>query len=139
MEGVAVLHVRISLLATDPRRTEDAISYLLQDARKVVEDQPGNQGMSMLTNIELGVVIAESFWVSGDAMRETEKTVAPLREEAARRGEGTVSTERFQVANFLRARHSPWRRGAPGQGRYRSQEDRRSHHRLRGRDPAVAH
>jgi hypothetical protein len=63
--------------------------------------------MSRLTNIELGVVIAESFWVSGDAMRETEKTVASLREEAARRGEGTVSTERFQVANFLRARRIP--------------------------------
>jgi hypothetical protein len=53
-------------------------------------------------NPEWGVIVVESFWVSGDAMREREHDMIPLRTDAVKRGAATVSVERHEVAGSLR-------------------------------------
>jgi hypothetical protein len=110
-QGGAVQHVQVSLLTADPVRLGEAIRYLEDKARPLVEELPGSQGMSVSTNTEIGVAVVESFWVSHHAMREHEKTVAPARDEAARLSGGTVSVERFVVASFTRVK-----RPQPGAG-----------------------
>jgi heme-degrading monooxygenase HmoA len=105
-----VQHAQVNLLTADPVRLGEAIRYLEEKARPLLEELPGNQGMSVAAN-ELGVAVVETFWVSHDAMREHEKTVAPTREEAARLGGGTVSAERLVVASFTRVK-----RPQPGAG-----------------------
>ncbi|MDT7649858.1 MAG: hypothetical protein QOI36_1264 [Pseudonocardiales bacterium] len=104
-------HVQVSLLTADPVRLGEAIRYLEDKVRPLVEELPGSQGMSVSTNTEIGVAVVESFWVSHHAMREHEKTVAPARDEAARLSGGTVSVERFVVASFTRVK-----RPQPGAG-----------------------
>lgn len=96
------MHVQIGLLALDPSKLDGAVHYVVDEARPKVEGEPGCLGFSVLTNAEVGVVIVESFWVSGDALREAERIIAPVREEAARRGAGTVSVERFEVVSSVR-------------------------------------
>jgi hypothetical protein len=61
--------------------------------------------------------VVESFWISHHAMREHEKAVAPIREEEARVGGGTVSVERFVIANFTRVKRPAVRRRSIARGR----------------------
>jgi hypothetical protein len=100
---VVVQHVRLSFMTTDPDRIGDAVRYLEDEARSLVESQPGNLGMSLEVNPELGAAVVESHWVSGDAMRDNEKAVAPVFEKAAGRGGGTASAERYELASFMQA------------------------------------
>jgi hypothetical protein len=94
------MHVRLSLVTADPRKIDDVVTYVANEARPVIEEKPGSLGMSMAVN-ELGVAVVETFWVSGDAMRESERHVSATRAEAARRGGGTVSVEHFTVASVV--------------------------------------
>jgi len=98
-----VQHVRLSFMTTDPDRIGDAVRYLEDEARSLVESQPGNLGMSLEVNPELGAAVVESHWVSGDAMRDNEKAVAPVFEKAAGRGNGTASVERYELGSFVQA------------------------------------
>ena len=101
-------HVRLNLVTTDPARLEDAVKYLEHEAREVVEQEPGNLGLSVSVN-ELGAAAIASYWVSGDAMRESAKHVAPLRDEVLFRGLGTVSSEHLEVSSIVRvARPQAW-------------------------------
>jgi hypothetical protein len=94
-------HVRLNLVTTDPARLDDATKYLEHEAKDVIEQEPGSLGLSVSVN-ELGVAIIASYWVSGDAMRESEGKIAPLRDEVLERGLGTVSTEHLEVASTMR-------------------------------------
>jgi hypothetical protein len=94
------MHVRLSLVTADPNKIDDVVKYVASDARSIVEEKPGNLGMSMAVN-ELGVAVVETFWVSGDAMRDSERQVSATRVEAARRGGGTVAVEHYAVASVV--------------------------------------
>jgi quinol monooxygenase YgiN len=98
-----VEHVRVSLLTADPAQVGDLVHYVATDARKVVADHPGSRGMALFAIPELAVAVVETFWVTGDAMRDSEKAEEPLRKEAVRRGRATLSVERHEVASSVRA------------------------------------
>jgi heme-degrading monooxygenase HmoA len=97
---VAVLQVRLNLITADPLRLGDSIKYIEAEVRPAVESQPGNLGMSLQANPELGVAILESFWASHNALLDSETIVAPSRREAVRRATGTVAVERYRVPVF---------------------------------------
>jgi quinol monooxygenase YgiN len=96
-------HARVSLLTADPAQVGDLVHYVANDARKVMEDHPGSRGMALLTIPELAVVVVETFWVTGDAMRDSEKAEESLRREVVRRGRATLSVERHEVPSSVRA------------------------------------
>jgi hypothetical protein len=95
-------HARLSLMTLDPACAADVAKYVENEARPVIEEVPGSRGVALLTIPDLAVMILESFWFSGDAMRESEGAVAPLRKEAVQRGVATVSVERHEVASATR-------------------------------------
>jgi hypothetical protein len=97
---VVTMHVRVSLVTADPRKIDDVVNYVAKEARPIIEEKPGSLGMTIAVN-DLGVAVVETFWVSGDAMRESERHVSATRVEAARRGGGTVSVEHFAVASVV--------------------------------------
>src|SRR6266851_4934820 len=101
-QGGAMLHIRFNLITADPLQFGDAIKFIEAEVRTGVESQPGNLGLALYANLELGVAVLESFWVSGDAMRVSEHAVSPSRREAVRRASGTVSVERYQLPIFER-------------------------------------
>jgi hypothetical protein len=92
------MHVRLSLVTADPTKLDDVINFVSNEVLSIIQEKPGNLGMSLAVN-ELGVAVVETFWVSGDAMRESERQVSATRVEAARRGGGTVSVEHYAVSS----------------------------------------
>ncbi len=96
------MHVRYTLITADPERIDDAIAYLASDGRSLLESEPGEKGMSLQVSPDLAVAVLESFWVSHDAMRESERVEAGVRDEAIRLALGTASVERFTRASVTR-------------------------------------
>ena len=95
-----MLYVRFNMFTAEPLRLGEVTKYIDTDIRPMIESQPGNLGMSLQVNPQLGVAVTESFWVSRDAMRGSEKIAEPSRREAARRAAGTATVERYQVPVF---------------------------------------
>jgi len=95
-----MLHVQLNQFTADPHLLGDAIRYAENEVRPAVASQPGNLGMSLLANSELGVATLESFWASGDAMRDSERIVAASSREAVQRATGMFTVERYQVPVF---------------------------------------
>jgi heme-degrading monooxygenase HmoA len=104
-----MLHVRLNLITADPIRLGDSVKFVENEVRPVVESQPGNLGMALKLNPDIGVAILESFWVSGDALRASERMAAPNRAAAVRRASGTITVERYSVPVF--EREAPLRSG----------------------------
>jgi hypothetical protein len=102
--------MRLTLLTADPLRMEDTLHFIANEARPRIEDEPGNLGMSLKVKEPIGVVAVETYWVSGDAIHESDRNVRATREEAARRANGTVSVETFQIASMVKT--APWQPGA---------------------------
>ncbi|MCW2654122.1 MAG: hypothetical protein JWR32_5098 [Mycobacterium sp.] len=92
------MHVRFTLLTLDPERVDDAVAYLESDGRTRLESHPGNRGMSLQVASDLAVAVIESFWVSHDAMRESEHLEAPVRDKAIHLGLGTASAQHYRLA-----------------------------------------
>ncbi len=103
------MHVRLNVMTADPVLLGDSIKYVEGEVRPVVESQPGNLGLSLLASPEDGVAILESFWASDDALRDSERVVAPARSELIRRARGTVTAERYRIPVF--EREAPLRGG----------------------------
>jgi predicted aspartyl protease len=101
--------MRHTFITADPARLDEAVHYIADDARKLVEDEPGNVGMCLKVNRPLGIAVVETFWVSGDAMRESDKNVRQTRDAAAARASGTTGVESFYVASL--AKLGPWEQG----------------------------
>ncbi len=104
-----MLHVRLNLITADPSLLGDSVKFIENEVRPAVEGQPGNLGLTLSANPEIGVAVLASFWVSGDALRASERVVAPDRAAAVRRATGTVSVERYAVPVF--ERDAPLRSG----------------------------
>lgn len=95
-------HGRLTLVTADPAAFGTLVRYVEDEARPIVEGRLGSLGMSMDVDPRLGVALVASYWASGDAMRDSEHSVAATRSQAFHRGAATVSVERHQLASFLR-------------------------------------
>jgi hypothetical protein len=104
------MHLRLTMLTADPQRLDEGLTFIQEEARPLVEGEPGNLGLSLKADKELGVALVESFWVSADAMRESDRNVRSTREQASHRIDGTVTVESYQVASVTRT--APWNAGA---------------------------
>jgi hypothetical protein len=93
----------LSYLTADPQRLGDAIRYVEDEARGEVESRPGNLGMVLEFDARLGAAVVTSYWISADAMKESEHAVAPALDKAAGRADATASVERYELATFMPA------------------------------------
>jgi hypothetical protein len=95
-------HARLNFLTLDPAAVGGLVHYVEHEARKRVEDEIGNRGVAVLTDDTLGVAVVETFWVSGDAMRESERAGGPLSRAALQRHAATVSVEHYETPSVAR-------------------------------------
>jgi hypothetical protein len=95
-----MMHVRLSRIAADPPVLAGCMGYLKDEARPVLESQPGSLGLSLLE--EPGVVIFETFWTTHEALSLSQETEAVFRGELGRRVQHPVRAEKYQVAVFER-------------------------------------
>lgn len=96
-------YVRLSFVTADPLRMDEAVRYLEDEGRGQVESSPGNLGMSFDVNAELGAAVVTSYWISADAMKANEHTIASVMEKIERRSGGTSSVERYELSSFTQA------------------------------------
>jgi hypothetical protein len=103
-----VKHVRFSQVAGNQQALGDSLRRIGREVRPLVESLPGSMGLAVHASAEHGVVILGSFWATDEAMRASERAVAPGRGEAALLGGGTVTVERYRLPVF--------EQGVPGHG-----------------------
>ena len=103
-----MMHVRVSLITTDPQVLAGCIGYLETEAGPVLASQHGSLGLSLLTGQEGAVAIVESFWARHDAFWLSAGADALVRGELARRVKRPVTAEDYEVPVF--------ERGAPLRG-----------------------
>lgn len=101
------MHVRMNMLVGDPGRMDEATRYLEGSIRPHVEAQPGNRGMAVLTNADLGVCLIASYWETADAMAASEQAVEVPRKELTELVGGTVTVEHYEAAVFVRRSWPP--------------------------------
>jgi quinol monooxygenase YgiN len=94
------MHVRFSQVAGDPRAVSDALRHVEHEVRPAVEAQPGCMGLALHVGAQPAVAIVESFWATDQALRASERAVAPGRGEAALLGGQAVTVERYQLPVF---------------------------------------
>lgn len=94
------MHVRFSQVAVDPRVVSDAVRHVEHEVRPAVEVQPGCMGLALHLGAQPVVVIVESFWATGEALRASERAVVPGRGEAALLGGLAVTVERYRLPVF---------------------------------------
>src|SRR4051812_19098685 len=95
-------HVRLSLVTVDPDHLRDVATFVEHDMQGAIGAEPGSRGIALSCDAEIAVAWIASYWVSHDAMRESDRIESPLREKIARRGDATVSVEQFEVASARR-------------------------------------
>jgi heme-degrading monooxygenase HmoA/predicted ester cyclase len=102
-----IMHVRMNMLVGDPARLDEATRYLEGSVRPHVEAQPGNRGIAVLTNADLGVCVIASYWDTADAMAASEQAVEVPRKELTELVSGTVTVEHYEAAVFVRRSWPP--------------------------------
>lgn len=95
----------LNFLTLDPALVGDLIEHVEHEAHKRVKDEIGNLGMAVLVDEELGVVVVETFWMSGDAMRASERAGGPLGRAALQRRVATVSVEHYEMPSRVGLTH----------------------------------
>ena len=103
------MHVRMNMLTGDPGQLDQAIRYAETTIRPNVEGQPGNRGLAVLANAELGTSVVATYWDSADAMSASDQAVQVSRKEVTELVKGTVTVEHYEVPVFVR-------RSRPGPG-----------------------
>jgi quinol monooxygenase YgiN len=99
-QGRAVKHVRFSQVERNQRALDASLRHIEREICPVVESLPGSLGLAVHASAGLGVVILESFWATDEAMRASERAIAPGHGEAALLGGGTVTVERYRLPVF---------------------------------------
>jgi quinol monooxygenase YgiN len=93
------MHVRFSQVAVEPRVVSDALRHVEHEVRPAVEVQPGCMGLALHVGAQPVVLIIESFWATGEALRASERA-APGRGEAALLSGLAVTVECYRLPVF---------------------------------------
>lgn len=103
------MYARSTMLIGDPARIGDVLHYLEETVRPHVEAQPGNRGLAVAANFELGLIMVNAYWDTAEAMTSSEHAVQTGRKEAAELLHGMVTVEHYEAPVFVRHRR-------PGRG-----------------------
>ena len=90
-------HTEFNLITAYPARLGKTVMFIEAEFRPEAENGAGSLGMTLCTNLELGVAILRSVWRSGDFLLMNKDALEPGREEAVRRAAGTISAERYRL------------------------------------------
>jgi hypothetical protein len=90
-------HTEFNLITAYPARLGKTVMFIEAEFRPEAENGAGSLGMTLCTNLELGVAILRSVWRSGDFLLMNKDALEPGREEAVRRATGTISAERHRL------------------------------------------
>jgi quinol monooxygenase YgiN len=110
-ERSADVYARSTTLRGSTAAIDAGISYMRDEAMPAVREMPGNVGLSLLVDRDLGSCIATSAWQDEAAMRASADLVHPMRERLVASFGADPEVQEWEIA-FLHREHTMHDRGA---------------------------
>ena len=89
-----------------PSSIDAGITHMRDTVMPALEDIDGCVGLSLLVDRTSGRCIATSAWQSEEAMRASEESVRPIRDEAAELFGGSAQVQEWEIAAMHREHRS---------------------------------
>jgi hypothetical protein len=100
------MYARSSTIQTQPSTIDAGIAHIRDAVMPALGSIEGFTGLSLLVDRSSGHCIATSAWESVDAMRASEQSVRPVRDQAAEILGGTAQVEEWEIAGLHRNHRS---------------------------------
>ena len=96
------MYARSTTIQAQPQSIDAGIAHMRDNVMPALEGTDGCVGMSLLVDRTSGRCIATSSWESEDAMRASEESIRPLRDQAAELFGGSAQVEEWEIAAMHR-------------------------------------
>lgn len=91
------MYVRMNVVIADPEKLDESIKHAATKVAPLVATLPGNRGMLMSVDRELGRGVVTTMWDSLDALQASEAKVTNTRADAGRIAGGAVDVYVLEV------------------------------------------
>jgi heme-degrading monooxygenase HmoA len=96
--GENTMYVRTLYVTGDPGKIDDACKTLSTKGQKLLSDQPGYRGMSLLADRELGKLLVGTWWESEKTRQASDKSLAEQRAVLLSPFAQTIAIDNFEAA-----------------------------------------
>ncbi len=100
------MYARSTTIQAQPTSIDAGIAHMRDTVMPALEGIPGCLGLSLLVDRTSGRCIATSSWDSEEAMRASEETMRPIRDQAAELFGGGTQIEEWEIATMHREHRS---------------------------------
>jgi heme-degrading monooxygenase HmoA len=97
-----IMYARSTTIQAQPTSIDAGITHMRDKVMPALEGIPGCLGLSLLVDRTSGRCIATSSWDSEEAMRASEETIRPIRDQAAELFGGGTQIEEWEIAAMHR-------------------------------------
>lgn len=92
------MHARSTTWQARPSAIDEGIRFITDDVMPTITRMPGCVGLSMLADRTSGRCIATSAWIDEAAMRDSDATLAPMRQRAGEILGGAPQVDEWEIA-----------------------------------------
>jgi heme-degrading monooxygenase HmoA len=92
------MYVRTLYVTGDPSKIDDACKALSTKGQKLLADQPGYRGMSLLADRELGKLLLGTWWESEKTRQASDKSLVEQRSALLSPFAQTIAIDNFEAA-----------------------------------------
>jgi quinol monooxygenase YgiN len=96
------MYARSTTIQAQPSSIDAGIAHVRDTVMPALEAIDGCVGMSLLVDRTSGRCIATSSWESEEAMRASEESIRPIRDQAAEQFGGSAQVEEWEIAAMHR-------------------------------------
>ena len=100
------MYARSTTIQAQPSSVDAGIAHVRDTVLPALEGTDGCLGLSLLVDRKSGRCIATSSWESDEAMRASEESIRPMRDQAAELFGGSAQVEEWEIAAMHREHRS---------------------------------
>ena len=100
------MYARSTTIQAQPSSIDAGIAHMRDSVMPALEGTDGCVGLSLLVDRTSGRCIATSSWESEEAMRASEESIRPIRDQAAELFGGSAQVEEWEIAAMHREHRS---------------------------------
>jgi quinol monooxygenase YgiN len=101
-----IMYARSTTIQAQPSSIDAGIAHVRDTVLPSLEGTDGCVGLSLLVDRKSGRCIATSSWESDEAMRASEESIRPMRDQAAELFGGSAQVEEWEIAAMHREHRS---------------------------------